>query len=97
MAGDQACESLRRDGTRCHARALAGSRFCFSHDPARAPEREAALTRGVVKVRETFAARRARRQLVPGTFCPRCASPDVNPHGKGMPESWTCRVCGHHF
>src|SRR5262249_44076689 len=94
---NERCDALRRDGNPCRAERPAGSRFCFSHDPTRAAEREAAETASLLQSREAQARREARRRVPRGTCCPRCASFDVNPEGKGMPESWTCRVCGHRF
>jgi hypothetical protein len=43
---DGRCESLKRDGTRCGAPALAGSARCYFHDPAKAEERQQARRRG---------------------------------------------------
>ena len=45
------CTGLKRDGNRCHAQALTGSRYCFFHDPAAAEERTAASKRGGEKNR----------------------------------------------
>jgi hypothetical protein len=45
------CTGLKRDGNRCHAQALTGSRYCFFHDPAAAEERAAASKRGGEKTR----------------------------------------------
>jgi hypothetical protein len=37
---------VRADGTRCRANTIAGSEFCFFHDPAKAREREDAQRAG---------------------------------------------------
>ena len=42
----QPCSASRRDGRPCGAPALPGSRFCFTHDPARAGERSEARAKG---------------------------------------------------
>ena len=40
------CKHVRADGTRCRANTIAGSEFCFFHDPAKAAAREAARRAG---------------------------------------------------
>jgi hypothetical protein len=40
------CQATTRDGTPCQAYALAGSDYCFHHDPARAAERRQARSKG---------------------------------------------------
>ena len=40
------CRAVNKDGTPCQAYALAGSDYCFQHDPARAAERRDARRRG---------------------------------------------------
>jgi len=40
------CEGKTAEGTRCKAAAIAGSRFCFFHDPDRAEERREAQSIG---------------------------------------------------
>ena len=40
------CKHMREDGTRCRANTIAGSEFCFFHDPSKAAEREAAQRAG---------------------------------------------------
>jgi hypothetical protein len=40
------CEALKGDGSRCQARALEGSTWCYGHDPARAQQRSANARRG---------------------------------------------------
>jgi hypothetical protein len=40
------CESVTRNGRACHAKPIAGARFCFFHEPTVAPERSAARKRG---------------------------------------------------
>jgi hypothetical protein len=40
------CEALKGDGTRCQARAMEGSTWCYGHDPSRAEERKRNATRG---------------------------------------------------
>jgi len=40
------CKHVRADGTRCRANTIAGSEFCFFHDPAKAREREDAQRAG---------------------------------------------------
>jgi len=40
------CTATTKRGTPCAAPALAGSDFCFTHDPARAQDRAAARKRG---------------------------------------------------
>jgi len=43
---DNRCEFRKRDGTRCRARKLRGSRWCWFHDPAKADRRSAAQRAG---------------------------------------------------
>jgi hypothetical protein len=43
------CETIKQNGIRCQARALAGKSYCFFHDPASAAERSAASSRGGAK------------------------------------------------
>jgi hypothetical protein len=38
-AADGTCEKTKRDGQRCRAMAIAGSQYCFFHDPATAKAR----------------------------------------------------------
>ncbi len=45
MAG-RPCEHVRTTGERCRGYAVAGSPFCFAHDPAQAPKRDDARRRG---------------------------------------------------
>ena len=40
------CRAVNQDGTPCQAYALAGSDYCFQHDPARAAERRDARSKG---------------------------------------------------
>jgi len=40
------CQAITQDGTPCQAYAVAGSDYCFHHDPARAVERRDARSRG---------------------------------------------------
>jgi hypothetical protein len=40
------CQALKGDGTRCKARAMEGSTWCFNHDPAKAQERSANARKG---------------------------------------------------
>lgn len=40
------CQATTQDGTPCQAYAVAGSDYCFHHDPARAAERREARRRG---------------------------------------------------
>jgi len=40
------CRHVKADGIRCRASALAGSKYCFFHDPAKAPERRSAQRAG---------------------------------------------------
>jgi hypothetical protein len=40
------CEALKGDGSRCQARALQGSPWCYNHDPAKAEERKRNARRG---------------------------------------------------
>ena len=40
------CERVKADGLRCEANAVAGSGFCFFHDPTKAEERAAARQKG---------------------------------------------------
>jgi hypothetical protein len=40
------CQALTQDGTPCQAFAVAGSDYCFHHDPDRAAERRQARSRG---------------------------------------------------
>lgn len=45
------CQSLKPDGGTCHAPRIAGSDFCFFHDPERSAEREAAQRSGGLRNR----------------------------------------------
>lgn len=40
------CQATKPDGSRCRAAALAGSAYCFFHDPSMAEERRAAQSFG---------------------------------------------------
>jgi hypothetical protein len=40
------CQAITQEGTPCQAYALAGSDYCFHHDPARAAERRQARSKG---------------------------------------------------
>jgi hypothetical protein len=40
------CQATTQDGTSCQAYAVAGSDYCFHHDPARAAERRQARSKG---------------------------------------------------
>ena len=40
------CQATTQDGTPCQAYAVAGSDYCFHHDPARAAERRQARSKG---------------------------------------------------
>ena len=40
------CQAITQDGTPCRAYALAGSDYCFHHDPAQAAQRSAARSKG---------------------------------------------------
>lgn len=40
------CAQMRASGDRCHGFAVAGSTFCFAHDPAQAEKRDDARRRG---------------------------------------------------
>lgn len=40
------CQAITQDGTPCQAYAVAGSDYCFHHDPDRAVERRDARSRG---------------------------------------------------
>jgi len=40
------CKQTKEDGTPCQTNAMAGSDYCFFHDPAKADEREAARRAG---------------------------------------------------
>ena len=43
---DGTCEKTRRNGQKCRAMAIDGSRYCFFHDPAMQKARKAAQQRG---------------------------------------------------
>src|SRR5438552_749816 len=43
---DGTCEKIKCDGQKCRAMAIAGSQYCFFHDPATAKVRKAAQRRG---------------------------------------------------
>jgi hypothetical protein len=43
---DGTCEKIKRDGQKCRAMAIAGSQYCFFHDPAAAKARKAAQRQG---------------------------------------------------
>ncbi len=45
-AKPELCKHIKDDGTRCRARKVHGSDYCFFHDPARAAERAAARQAG---------------------------------------------------
>jgi hypothetical protein len=40
------CAGLKPDGTQCQAAVLAGSNFCYFHDPSKAPERRESQAQG---------------------------------------------------
>ena len=40
------CEFHKQDGERCRAKAMRGARFCFSHNPAAAKRKRAAVKKG---------------------------------------------------
>ena len=40
------CRATRKDGAPCSVRAIAGSAYCFAHDPAQAAARDAARCAG---------------------------------------------------
>lgn len=40
------CESIKADGQRCSARAMAGQIYCFNHDPSTAQERQRNASNG---------------------------------------------------
>jgi hypothetical protein len=40
------CEALKGDGSRCQARAMEGSTWCYNHDPSKAQQRSANARRG---------------------------------------------------
>jgi hypothetical protein len=40
------CQAITQDGTPCQAYAVAGSDYCFHHDPARAADRRQARSKG---------------------------------------------------
>ena len=42
----KSCEGVKPDGDKCHARRVAGSSYCFFHDPEKEAEREAAQRAG---------------------------------------------------
>ena len=42
----QACAGLKPDGSQCQAAALAGSDFCYFHDPSKAAERRESQAQG---------------------------------------------------
>ena len=43
---DGTCEKLKSNGQRCRAMAMAGSQYCFFHDPSAAEARKAAQREG---------------------------------------------------
>jgi hypothetical protein len=43
---DRLCGSVTKDGSRCTARRVSGSQFCFFHDPDKARRRERARKAG---------------------------------------------------
>ena len=45
-ANPEQCKHVKADGTRCRARKVHASAYCFFHDPARAAERAAARQAG---------------------------------------------------
>ena len=40
------CQAITQNGTPCQAYAVAGSDYCFHHDPARAKQRQEARSKG---------------------------------------------------
>lgn len=42
MKSKKLCKARKQDGSKCEASALAGSEFCFFHDPSRSADRRAA-------------------------------------------------------
>ena len=66
MSGARACEAIASSGKPCQAPALAGSQFCWTHDPANAEAADAARRAG--------GAQRARQMDRSG-----CGAPDPVP------------------
>ena len=66
MSGARACEAIASSGKPCQAPALAGSQFCWTHDPANAEAADAARRAG--------GAQRARQMDRSG-----CGAPDPIP------------------
>ncbi len=44
--GKHRCQAIRKDGQPCTVRAIAGSLWCFAHDPDRAAQRDEARRKG---------------------------------------------------
>jgi hypothetical protein len=57
------CEAQTKQGRQCHAFALPGRPWCFTHDPEKASERRAARQAGAKKAGELRKARGRRRKL----------------------------------
>lgn len=46
MKSKKLCNARKQDGSKCEANALAGSEFCFFHDPSKSADRRAAQSLG---------------------------------------------------
>ena len=64
--GNHPCQATRKDGQPCTVRAVAGSVWCFAHDPTRAAQRDEARRRGGRGKGRTARA----EKLVPSTLRP---------------------------
>jgi len=53
-ANPEQCRQVKADGTRCRARKVHGSDYCFFHDPAKAAERASARQAGGRKGKAPF-------------------------------------------
>ena len=46
MKSEKLCQARKQDGSKCEASVLAGSEFCFFHDPSKCADRRAAQSLG---------------------------------------------------
>jgi len=48
------CQFIKPDGTRCNANAMAGSKYCFTHNPDTQKEKQLAVLKGGLAPKKFF-------------------------------------------
>jgi hypothetical protein len=48
------CQFIKPDGTKCNANAMAGSNYCFNHNPATQKEKHLAVVKGGLAPKKFF-------------------------------------------